>query len=151
MNTLEDRLTAALRETAEEITGDSVPPVRLTPAPRRLGIPGGADRSRRLTRLTPLAAAAAVAAVIAASLAISAPFHGPVRGRGSAGGPSRGAPPGGPAALRKVPPYYVNLSGWTAMMGGRRAGDPLHDDGRGARHYPAAPAIRRVHLGQRRR
>jgi hypothetical protein len=41
MNTLEDRLTAALRETAEEITGDSVPPLRLTSAPRRLGLPRG--------------------------------------------------------------------------------------------------------------
>ena len=122
MNTLEDRLTAALRETAEEITRDNVPPVCLTSAPRRLGLlPRGAGRSRWISRLTPLAAAAAVAAVIAASLAISAPFHGPVQGRGSAGGPSRGAPAGGPAALRKVPPYYVNLSGWTDIMGARRA------------------------------
>jgi len=121
MNTLQDRLIAALRETGEAITEGSVPPLRLTSAPRRLGRPAGAGRSRWLTRLAPLAAAASVAAVVVASLAISAPFRGPMQGRGPVSGPSRGAPPGGPAALRKVPPYYVDLAGWTDILAGRRA------------------------------
>jgi hypothetical protein len=123
MNTLEDRLTAALRETGEEITRGSVPPLALDTPRRRPRVPGNASRRRWATRLTPLAAAAAVAAVVAASLAISATFHGPVQGRGSAAGPSRGAPPGGPAALRKVPPYYVSLTPGnnTYILGGRLA------------------------------
>jgi hypothetical protein len=123
MNTLEGRLTAALRETGEEITGDSVPPLVLAAPPRRPRDLGGASRRRWVTRLTPLAAAAAVVAVVAVSLAISATFHGPIQRRGSAAGSSRGAPAGGPAALRKVPPYYVSLSppSRTSILGGRRA------------------------------
>lgn len=122
MNTLEDRLTAALRETGEEITAGSVPPLVLD-APRRPRIPGNASRRCWTTRLTPLAAAAAVAVVAAASLAVSATFHGRLRAGGPAAGSSGGAPPGGPGALRKVPPYYVSLppGNDTDILGGRRA------------------------------
>lgn len=123
MNTLEDRLTAALRETGEEITAGSVPPLVLDAPRRRPRVPGTASRRRWTTRLTPLAAAAAVAAVVAASLAVSATFHGRLRAGGPAAGSSRGAPPGGPGALRKVPPYYVSLTPGnnTYILGGRRA------------------------------
>ena len=123
MNTLEGKLTAALRETGEEITGGSVPPLILDPPRRPLCAPGNASRRRWLTRLTPLAAAAAVAAVIAASLAISATFHGRIQAAGAAAGRSGGAPAGGPGALRKVPPYYVSLTGPsnTHILGGQRA------------------------------
>jgi hypothetical protein len=123
MNTLEGRLTAALRETGEEITGDSVPPLVLGPLGHRPRGRDGARRRRWVTRLTPLAAAAAVAGVVAASLAVSATFHGPIQRRASAAGSSRGAPAGGPAALRRVPPYYVGLSppSRTSILGGRRA------------------------------
>lgn len=124
MNTLEDRLTAALRETGEEISRDSVPPLVLDRPRRRPRVPGQAGRRRWATRLTPLAAAAAVVVVaVAASLAISATFHGPIQDRGSSAGSSRGAPAGGPGALRKVPPYYVSLTpGNNAyILGGQRA------------------------------
>jgi hypothetical protein len=121
MNTLEGKLIAALRETGEEITGDSVPPLVLDAPRRRPRARDGASRRRWMTRLTPLAAAAAVAAVVAASLAVSATFHGRLRAGGPAAGPSRGAPAGGPGALRKVPPYYVDLAGPTDILGGRRA------------------------------
>jgi hypothetical protein len=121
MNTLEGKLTAALRQTGEEITAGSVPPLVLDPPRRRPRVGDGASRRRWMTRLTPLAAAAAVAAVVAASLAISGTFHGRLRAGGPAAGPSRGAPPGGPGALRKVPPYYLDLAGPTDILGGRRA------------------------------
>lgn len=121
MNTLEDRLTAALRVTGEEISRDSVPPLVLDAPRRRPRIPGNASRRRWTTRLTPLAAAAAVAVVVAASLAVSATFHGRLRAGGPAAGSSRGAPPGGTGALRKVPPYYVDLVGQTEIQAGRRA------------------------------
>jgi hypothetical protein len=123
MNTLEDRLTAALRETGEEISRDSVPPLVLDRPRRRARAGDGASRRRWMTRLTPLAAAAAVAAVVTASLAISGTFHGRLRAAGPAAGRSGGAPAGGPGALRQVPPYYVSLtSGSNAyILGGQRA------------------------------
>ena len=122
MNTLEGKLVAALRETGEEITGESVRPLVLDPPRYRPRVRGGASRRRWLARLTPLAAAAAVAAVVAASLAISATFHGRVRAPGAAGR-SGGAPAGGPGALRKVPPYYVSLTPGSQayILGGQRA------------------------------
>ena len=74
MNTLEDRMRRALRETAEDISRTDVPPLRL---------PDGTGRGR-LARgwrgwpswLTPLAAAAAVAAVLAATFVLTG---GPAR------------------------------------------------------------------------
>ena len=121
MNTLESRLTAALRETGEEVPGGTVPPLPLPPAPGRPGLPGGVRRRRWLTRLTPLAAAAAVAVVAVVSLAISGGFGGRLQATGPAAAPSRGAAAGGPAALRKVPPYYVGLADPSDIMGGQRA------------------------------
>ena len=123
MNTLEGKLVAALRETGEEITGESVRPLVLDPPRHHPRVRGGASRRRWLARLTPLAAAAAVAAAIAASLAISATFHGRVQARQPAAGRSGGAPAGGPGALRKVPPYYVSLTpgSQTYILGGQRA------------------------------
>jgi hypothetical protein len=95
MNTLEDRLRAALEETAEEISPHSVPPLRLNRA-RRLGLPGFADRNRWSAWLAPLAAAAAVAAVIIASTAIFSTI-------GSGQAPAVVPGPSG------LPPYYVAL------------------------------------------
>jgi len=99
MNTVEDRLRAALRETASEVTPQSVPPLRLHGA-RRRGMAGPAARRRWAGWLTPLAAAASVTAVVAASLAI------PTALRGGHQAVSR---PAGPFA--GVPPYYVVLTG----------------------------------------
>ena len=99
MNTVEDRLRAALRETAGEVTPQSVPPLRLHGA-RHRSVAGSAARRRWAAWLAPLAAAASVTAVVAASLAISTAFHG---GHRAARGPS------GPFA--GVPPYYVVLTG----------------------------------------
>jgi hypothetical protein len=96
MNTPEDRVRWALRETAEDISPTDVPLLRL---------PDGAGRGR-LARgwrrwppwLTPLAAAAAVAAVLAATLALS-------------GGAARpGHRTWSDALLVRVPRYYVALT-----------------------------------------
>jgi hypothetical protein len=99
MNTLEDQVRAALRETAGEITPQSVPPLRLAGA-RHPGRPGTARRRRWAAWLAPLAAAASVAAVVAASLAISATLTG---GHRAARGPS--------SPFAGVPPYYIVLAG----------------------------------------
>ena len=96
MNTLEDRVRRALRETAEDISRTDVPLLRL---PDR----AGRGRLARGWRgwppwLTPLAAAAAVAAVLAATLALT-------------GGPARpGHRTGSDALLASAPRYYVALT-----------------------------------------
>jgi len=108
MNQLEEKLAAALRDTGEEISPHSVPPLRLRGAPRRATLPRLPHRWKAW--LTPLAAAAAVAAVVATSLAMSATFHGHARGTSPAGEQQlNGSPPGPASALRKVPPYFVAL------------------------------------------
>jgi len=100
MNTVEDRLRAALRETAGEVTPQSVPPLHLhRPPGRRRGMAGPAARRRWAAWLAPLAAAASVTAVVAASLAISTAFHGGHRAARGPAGPFAG-----------VPPYYVALA-----------------------------------------
>ncbi len=111
MNTLEDKLRTAMRETGEEITRHSVPPLRLRGGGYRPGLPRTVTRRRWSAWLAPVTAAASVAAVVAASLAISATFHGHSRGTGpNAAVRSRGAPAGELAALHDVPPYFVELS-----------------------------------------
>jgi hypothetical protein len=107
MNTMEDKVRLALRETGDEIGPHTVPPLRLRGARRTRmpRIPG-----RWGTWLTPLAAAAAVAAVVAGSLAISATFHGHTRSTGQAAAARwHGSPVGPRSALREVPPYFVVL------------------------------------------
>src|SRR5215831_17334890 len=119
MNTLEDKVRLALRDTGEEISPRSVPPLRLrdTRRARLPQIPG-----RWGTWLTPLAAAAAVAAVVAASLGIATTFHGHTRATGPATAPRwNGSPVGPPSALRKVPKYFVALFGQTQSEGDYRA------------------------------
>ena len=108
MNQLEDRLAAALRDTGEEISPDSVPPLSLRGAQRRVTVPR--LPRRWVTLLTPLAAAAAVAVVVVASLPISAMFHGHIQSTGPAASPRwNGSPIGPRSALGKVPPYFVTL------------------------------------------
>jgi hypothetical protein len=99
MNTVEDRLRTALRETAGEVTPQSVPPLRLH-GTRRRGMAGPAARRRWVAWLAPLAAAASVTAVVAASLALSTAFHGGHRAVSGPAGPFAG-----------VPPYYIVLAG----------------------------------------
>jgi hypothetical protein len=99
MNGIGQRLRAAMRDTAEEITPDTIPPLRLPsgqPGQPGRAWPGGVPRWRWLA---PVGAAVAVVAVVAAALAL-------------ASGPPRPGPrPGpGPAAVPgSVPPYYVAL------------------------------------------
>ena len=108
MNTVEDQVRMALRETGEEISPRSVPPLRLRDTRRRARLPRIPGRWR--TWLTPLAAAGAVAAVVAGSLAISATFHGRSRSTGPAAAARwHGSTLGPRSALRKVPPYFVAL------------------------------------------
>src|SRR5262249_17742172 len=107
-NQLEERLAAALRDTGEEISPHSVPPLRLHGARRRITLPR--LPRRWMAWLTPLAAAAAVAAVVATSLAISAPFHGHTGNNGPTGASRWPGPPLGPrAALPKRPPSFGEL------------------------------------------
>jgi hypothetical protein len=107
MNTMEDKVRLALRETGDEIGPHSVPPLRLRGA-RRTNMPRIPGRWG--TWLTPLAAAAAVAAVVAGSLAISATFHGHARSTGQAAAARwNGSPVGPRSALHKVPRYFVVL------------------------------------------
>jgi hypothetical protein len=118
MNTLEDKVRLALRETGGEISPHSVPPLQLrgtrrAPLPQ---IPG-----RWGTWLTPVAAAAAVAAVVATSLAISTTFHGHTRSGQAAASRWNGSPVGPTSALRKVPRYFVALSRPTRSEGDYRA------------------------------
>ena len=120
MNTVEDKVRMALRETGEEIRPHTVPPLRLRGGRRRDRLPRIPGRWG--TWLTPLAAAAAVAAVVATSLAISTTFHGHTRATGQATATRwNGSPVGPRSALRKVPPYFVALSGPTRSEGDYRA------------------------------
>jgi hypothetical protein len=110
MNMIEDKVRMALRETGEEISPHSVPPLQLRDTRRHARLPRISGRWG--TWLTPLAAAAAVAAVIAASLAISATFHG--HGTGPAPtASSHGSPAGGKGLLHMAPPYFVQLTDLT--------------------------------------
>src|SRR5262249_22589086 len=92
----EDKLRTALRETGEEISPHSVPPLRLDRA-RHVRLPRALGSRRWAGWLAPLAAAAAVAAVIIASTAVS----------GTIGSGRR--PLGTSAALGRLPPYYGAL------------------------------------------
>jgi hypothetical protein len=103
---LENKLRAALRETAGEIPGDP-PPLNLSPP--AVSRPAARRRNPRQRRTqwppwaAPLAAAAAIVALIVASLTL-------VHDRPDVEGPSAGqgtTTPAGPAA---VPPYYVALT-----------------------------------------
>lgn len=118
MNTTEDKVRLALRDTGEEISPHSVPPLRLRGTgrarlPRVLG--------RWSTWLTPLAAGAAVAAVVAASLAISTTFHGHTHSGQAAAQRFNGSPVGPASALHLVPRYFAALSGPTRSAGDYRA------------------------------
>jgi hypothetical protein len=62
-----------------------------------------------------------VAGVAAGSLALAGTFDGRPGATGTAARLLHGAPAGGPAALRKVPPYYVDLARPSDIMGGERA------------------------------
>lgn len=102
MNMLEDKVRAALRETAAEVTPQQLPRLRIRPAARLVRLATG--RGTRLSGwLVPLAGAAAAAAVTIGSVVLAGAIHGqPAPGTGAAGGT---------AALAGVPPYYVALTG----------------------------------------
>jgi hypothetical protein len=99
MNTLEDKVKTALRQTADEIRPHQVPPLRLTG--HRLRDAWHARQHRVSLWLVPLTAAAAVAAVVVASVTISGAIgaHRPAAQHGS----SHAGP------LAGLPAFYVNL------------------------------------------
>jgi hypothetical protein len=113
MNTTEERLLAAIRETAAEITPGSTLPLSLPEPSRRVPRPhlrlrAGRHPSGWRRAAAPVAAAASVIAVVAASLAIT--------GGGTPGqGPGAQTPAARAAALASVPPYYVALTGYAAQ------------------------------------
>jgi hypothetical protein len=99
MNAIDQRLRAAMRETADEIPPGGIPPLRLPPGRPGAAYAGGIPRWRWLA---PLGAAAAVVVIAAAALTLAS------------GQPSSG-PPGSvasnpAAATGSVPPYYVSLN-----------------------------------------
>jgi hypothetical protein len=94
MTPLQDKLRAALRETANEIPPEA-PPLRLSPEPR-VRRNGRDPHSRWRAWAAPLAAAALVVAVIAVSLAVA----GNVRPQQSTAAPT---------GAGRLPPYYVAL------------------------------------------
>ena len=115
MTGLENKLRAALRETAGEIPDDP-PPLRLSPlavsrhtARRRPAKQHWAQRWAQQHRArwpawaAPLAAAAAIVALVAASLTL-------VHDRPNVEGPSTGGGTTTPSSLAGVPPYYVALT-----------------------------------------
>jgi hypothetical protein len=113
MNTLEDRVRAAIRATAEEIAPGGIPPLSLAAKLQRRW-PGPAGLARGRTGwprvLVPLAAAASVVAVVTVSLALTRPTHSPAlpRARHLAAGAVRlGAAPAYDGGI--VPQFYVAL------------------------------------------
>jgi hypothetical protein len=99
MNAIGQRLRAAMRETAEEITPDGIPPLRLPPGRPGRAWAGGVPRWRWLA---PVGAAVAVVAVVAAALALAS---GPSR----SGSRAAVMPGSVPSYSGSVPPYYVAL------------------------------------------
>ena len=110
MNAIGQRLRAAMRETAEEITPDSIPPLRLPPGPPgQRGRPGAAHAggTPRWRWLAPVGAAAAVVAIVAAALALAG---GLLRPGPHPAAVHASAPRSYAAAPGSVPPYYVALN-----------------------------------------
>lgn len=100
MTPLEDKLRAALRDTAHEIPADP-PPLILTahqPAFRLAGRGARPGRRGWIAWAAPLATATLVLAVIATSVTLTRSAHRP-----------RATNPAGPA-LDGIPPYYVALT-----------------------------------------
>jgi hypothetical protein len=104
MNLTEDRLRAALTQTAEQIPRGSIPPLRFPPdakAPVGPDTPTawiGAARRRIKIMAVPAAAAVAVVAVIASSLVLAGGPHRP-----------RQLTAGSAGLLDRVPQYYMEL------------------------------------------
>jgi hypothetical protein len=103
MNTLEDRIRTAIKQTAEEITPGSVPPLSLANSQQRRPGPAGRGRGRAgwPRVLVPLAAAASVIAVVATSLALSGGTNGHRPAKATTHG----------SVMDSLPPYYVMLTG----------------------------------------
>jgi len=105
---LENKLRAALRETADEIPDDP-PPLHLSPlAVSRHAAGRRPARQHRAKRhwpawAAPLAAAAAIVALVVASLTLAPD-------RPNVEGPSTGQVTTTPSGLAGVPPYYVALT-----------------------------------------
>ena len=129
MNTLEDRIRAAVVQTAEEIAPGSIRPLSLhgqVPSGRRTragrAVASGLRSARWPRVLIPVAAAASVIAVVAASLAITGNLSEgrSAAARAQAGQPGTGAirpgkapqtvSPASRAALASVPGYYVAMT-----------------------------------------
>jgi hypothetical protein len=138
MKTLEDRVRAATRATAAEITPGSIPPLSLVSGQprsephRRRPVPAGPGRgrSRWLRLLIPVMAAAAVAAVVAAAVVVTRIAHHAGTGGGKlpagtvrlAAAPAGARTPrGGSAAASALPPYYVALEPGPLSAGSTRA------------------------------
>lgn len=116
MTPLQDKLRAALRETADEIPVQA-PPLDLSPRPR---VSRGGQNARWRAWAVPLAAAALVLAAVGASLAVAGNLtHQPV----TAG------PQAGPGS---VPAYYV------ALITAKPQSDVANDLGSSSLTYSAA-------------
>jgi hypothetical protein len=145
MNTLEDRIRAAVGQTADEIAPGSIRPLSLPgqgPVGRRARAGRAAKAERRSPRwprvLIPVAAAAAVIAVVAASLAVTGSLTGdrsaaarahahqpgtsrsqPATGRSQPGKAPQIISPASRAALASVPEFYVAMTPGVMGMNNR--------------------------------
>ena len=118
MTPLEERIRAAIREKADQVPADAVPPLLLPERPRRpfsLTYGGGqrtgalAWRARSLWWLAPAASAVLVAAVIAGSVAFSHTLLGR-RSTGPAGPTGRGG------AAASLPAASREAAAWVAAQ-----------------------------------
>ena len=96
MTPLQDKLRAALRETADEIPAEA-PPLHLSPQPRGQHRRHNGRNTRWRAWAAPLAAAALVAAAVAGSLTVA----GSLKHQPAAAGPAA-SPAGVPAVLRRA-------------------------------------------------
>lgn len=107
MNTAEDKIRAALRETAEQIPSRSVPPLRLPEPARRRLLPRRPHGRHLPAWLPPLGVAAAVAAVVIGSLTAAHVIGGSA---GPAGRHRMTRVPT-PARVDGLPPYFIRAVG----------------------------------------
>jgi hypothetical protein len=115
VRSIEERLRGTFREVAEEIPGDSVPPLILPDRRRRAWFtreapPPAAGRARAWAAVA--SSAAMVAAVIGAAAGLGTVLRGPQPGSAATVG-AASAPAGVALAAAGVPRYYVALTAAT--------------------------------------
>ncbi len=112
MNTLEDRVRAACRASADTVSRGSVPPLRLPPDQGHARRRPSWFVSPWARRLAPVAAALAVLAVVIAIVTVGKTSRQPAAGHRTSGSVSVASGPSAAAyvASGQIPPYYVAIT-----------------------------------------